>query len=135
MSTTPTRYRATDYPAKYRPLGYWRSTRRAAAAESAVGPPRWKRRFWLLVALMVATLVLHIGIAAAYLGGSSDTTAQSALPTVTTDPNAACEPQGAGGTLDPDLVELDPSATAADGAGAANSGNPQPLGANRRSAL
>jgi hypothetical protein len=135
MTTTPTRYRATDYPAKYRPLGYWRSTRQATAAEQAEQSPSWKRRFWLLVAVMVATLVLHIGIAAAYLGSSSDSSGSLVAPTVTTDPNAACVPQGQGGTLDPDLVELDPSMTANDGAGTTNSGSPQPFGANRRSAL
>ena len=134
MSTTPTRYRATDYPAKYRPLGYWRSTRQAAAVEPADGAPAWKGRFWLLVAVMVATLILHAGIAVAYLGSSSGSSAPSALPTVTTDPNAACAASGNSGTFDPDASDIDPNATSGDGAGNTNSGTAQPL-ANSRSAL
>jgi hypothetical protein len=134
MTTTPTRYRATDYPAKYRPLGYWRSARRAAAADPGDGAPRRGGRFWALTAVMVATLVLHAGIAAAYLGGSSDTSAQSVLPTATTDPNAACAAQGQGGVFDPDQSDIDPNATSGDGAGNTNSGTAQPL-ANSRSAL
>jgi hypothetical protein len=93
MAVPPIQYRATDYPPKYRPVGYWRHARRQVEAADGEAVPRTRRRLWVFLAVLAATLVLHAGIAAAYLGADSGTTsAKSSQPASKTA--AKCDAKG-----------------------------------------
>ena len=75
MAVPPIQYRTTDYPPKYRRSGYWRHARRQSGSRrhADARPTASGVRFLILLAVLVATLVLHAGIAAAYLGDDSGT--------------------------------------------------------------
>ncbi len=92
MAVPPIQYRATDYPPQYRPLGYWRHARRRDAGPDEAPAPRPRRRWWALLAVLLATLVLHAGIAVAYLGDSGSTTAKSSAPAA--QKGARCDKPG-----------------------------------------
>jgi hypothetical protein len=100
MALPPIKYRATDYPPQYRPVGYWRHAGRRAEGSGDPPDPRRRGRWWALLAVLLATLVLHAGIAVAYLGDSGGTTTKSSAA----DPaqkGARCDAKG----------EPDPSVT------------------------
>ena len=93
MALPPIQYRATDYPPQYRPVGYWRHARRRAEGTEQVPAPRRRGRWWALLAVLLATLVLHAGIAFAYLGdsGSAATKSSAAAPA---QKGARCDSKG-----------------------------------------
>ena len=64
MAVPPIQYRATDYPPQYRPVGYWRHARRRAEAPTAAPTPaRASPAGGRCSPSLLATLVLHAGIA------------------------------------------------------------------------
>jgi hypothetical protein len=94
MAVPPIQYRTTDYPPKYRPLGYWRHAKRHTGSPDEGGArDRGRRRFLILLAVLVATLVLHAGIAVAYLGSSGAATSEKVTKHVK-HPGASCAGQG-----------------------------------------
>jgi hypothetical protein len=111
MATHPNRYRPTDYPPEYRPLGYWRHARRQPAADPDEANPTPKRRNKLIVflAALFATLLLHAAIALTYLGhdGGSGTSsverkaaagARAACPAKQSQPEPGGETPGESGS-------------------------------------
>jgi len=134
MAVPPIRYRTTDYPPKYRPLGYWRHARRQADADGgAAAPDRFRRRFLILLAVLLATLVLHAGIAVAYLRDDSASSSEQATEEVT-DPEASCEDPG---QPDPEAdpqespVDETPVPGAGEGTGTGDPVPPPEAGADR----
>ena len=96
MPSPPVAYRSTDYPRKYRPLGYGRDEE--PAANPAALPGRSPRRRWIaFVAALVATLALHVGIAMASSGSDS----------VTKKPTASSSAAGSAGEESCDAQGLD----------------------------
>jgi hypothetical protein len=136
MAVPPIQYRATDYPPQYRPVGYWRHARRRADGAEEAPAPRSRGRWWALLAILLATLVLHAGIAYAYLGDSGSSTAQSSAPAP--QKGARCDKPGdpdPSGTVPPtDSQETpDPGTGGADAGGAADPSDAG--GGNSRGAL
>jgi hypothetical protein len=86
MPVRPVEYHPFQYPRKYRPLGYgsWEPPTPPSDPVSGQG----RRRFVVLILVaLLATIVIHVGIAMAYDGGgSSDVPAAS-----TTDVTAPAE--------------------------------------------
>ena len=134
MAVPPIHYRATDYPPQYRPVGYWRHARRQADPDGTPTPAR-RRRLWVLLAVALATLVLHAGIAAAYLADDSGT-AKSAQSEA--NEGAKCEAKGEGEpatTVPPTAGEETPEPAPGDQTGGGSSDTPTADGTNRRGAL
>jgi hypothetical protein len=72
MPLPPTPYRPTDYPPKYRPLGYWQQLPEPMEPPTPPStPPRRRWRWAALTFLLLATVVAHAGIAWADLGGDA----------------------------------------------------------------
>ncbi len=91
MPVRPIRYGPRQYPPKYRPLGY-AAFEPPPPAEPRLTAPR-RRRLGLLLALLLATLAMHVGIATAYLG--SDGSEMSATSSTEVENGESC---GAGNT-------------------------------------
>ena len=97
MAQAPTRYLPTDYPPKYRPLGYRAHEEPPAPPAAPVPPPR-RRRALVLGAVIVGSLALHAGIAAAYLGGNSrPAPVDSSTAGDINDPTLGCDSGSTGG--------------------------------------
>ena len=80
MAVPPIHYRATDYPPQYRPVGYWRHARRQPRPRGDAGARRGAGGCGRCSASCSATLVLHAGIAAAYLAATPGLDAVGAGP-------------------------------------------------------
>jgi hypothetical protein len=103
MAVPPIPYRATDYPPKYRPLGYWRHPKPVASAPDEEEPPRRGRRALVVIlAALALTLVLHAGIAYAFLHDRSSSVVVQAPKKAQqqADPGAACNQQSGDDVLD-----------------------------------
>jgi hypothetical protein len=90
MTARPIRYGPTQYPMKYRPLGYGIDPDAVAAADAAPppGPPRRRRR-WIVLAIALATLTAHGAIAATYAGGDEPVQSIATEPDV--EPGESCD--------------------------------------------
>jgi hypothetical protein len=133
MAVPPIHYRATDYPPQYRPVGYWRHARRQTEPDGTPTPDR-RRRWWALVAVALATLVLHAGIAAAYLGDDSGGTTSRQRKS---DAAAQCD-AGRGqpsDTVPPTATEEIPEPAPGDPTGGGTADSATANGSNRRGAL
>ena len=93
MPVRPVEYHPFQYPRKYRPLGYGAWEPPAAPPPEPVSPRRRRRTIALVLMALLATIVIHVGIAAAYVdnGGPAKTVV---VPASASAPSAAaCEPQ------------------------------------------
>jgi hypothetical protein len=90
MPVRPVEYHPFQYPRKYRPLGYgsWEPPTPPTEPERGHGG----RRFVVLIlAALLATIVIHVGIAMAYDGGGSDAPTASPTSVTTPDGENACD--------------------------------------------
>jgi hypothetical protein len=92
MPVRPVEYHPFQYPRKYRPLGYGSWEPPPPPPPDPGAPPRRRRTVALILAALLATIVIHVGIAAAYDGGSTRPTV--AQPGAGTPSTATCgQPQ------------------------------------------
>jgi hypothetical protein len=115
MPLPPTRYHPTDYPPKYRPLGYRAGEEPAPESAAPAPTPRRRWRWIALTALLLATIGAHAGIAWADSGS-----ARSAAPA----PAAPEEEAGGECGTGPILEDL-PGADGGETEGPAGGGAPQ----------
>ncbi len=105
MPVRPIQYGPTQYPMRYRPLGY--GTRQRADDEEPAARairPQGRRRITVVLIAFAATLLLHAGIAFAYLGNGNG----HSSPTATTgevEPGDSCGPADESGLEDPSLSD------------------------------
>ena len=66
MPVRPVEYHPFQYPRKYRPLGYGSWEPPAPPPPEPTAPRRRRRTVALILAAFLATIVIHVGIAAAY---------------------------------------------------------------------
>ena len=74
MPAQPVEYHPFQYPRKYRPLGYGSWEPPAPPPPEPVHPRRRRRTVILVLAALLATIVIHVGIAAAYDRGGNGST-------------------------------------------------------------
>jgi hypothetical protein len=84
-------YHPFQYPRKYRPLGYGAWEPPAAPAPEPVSPRRRRRTVALILAALLATIVIHVGIAAAYVDQGGPAKTVVAQPQSTAPAAAACD--------------------------------------------
>ena len=89
MPVRPVEYHPFQYPRKYRPLGYGSWEPPAAPPPEPVAPRRRRRTVALILAALLATIVIHVGIAAAYENDGASRRPIVTQPTDTAPPAAA----------------------------------------------
>ena len=103
MPVRPVEYHPFQYPRKYRPLGYGAWEPPAAPAPEPVSPRRRRRTVALILAALLATIVIHVGIAAAYVDDSGPAKTVIAQPESTAPAAAACDQPNA--YNDPEFID------------------------------
>ena len=93
MPVQPVEYHPFQYPKKYRPLGYGAWEPPPAPPPEPLSPGRRRRMIALILAALLATIVIHVGIAAAYEGHGGPTRVVAARPADVTRAAAACDQQ------------------------------------------
>jgi hypothetical protein len=91
MPVQPVEYHPFQYPRKYRPLGYgsWEPPAPPSEPNSGRGP----RRFVILIlAALLATIVIHVGIAMAYDGGGTSAEPTASRTSATAPAEDPCDP-------------------------------------------
>ena len=91
MPVRPVEYHPFQYPRKYRPLGYGSWEPPAPPPSEPVAPRRRRRTIALILAALLATIGLHVGIAAAYENGSGSTRQIVAQPNDTAPAATTCD--------------------------------------------
>jgi len=91
MPVRPVEYHPFQYPRKYRPLGYGSWEPPAPPPAEPIAPRRRRRTVALILAALLATIVIHVGIAAAYEGGSGDARPIVTQPSDTAPSAASCD--------------------------------------------
>jgi hypothetical protein len=90
MPVRPVEYHPFQYPRKYRPLGYGSWEPPAPPSEPASG--HGGRRFVaLILAALLATIVIHVGIAVAYDGGGRSDEPNASTTNVTAPAENSCD--------------------------------------------
>ena len=93
MPVRPVEYHPFQYPRKYRPLGYGAWEPPPPPPPEPVSPGRRRRTVALILLALLATIVIHVGIAAAYDGHGGPVKTVVATPADTTLGAAACDQQ------------------------------------------
>jgi len=91
MPVRPVEYHPFQYPRKYRPLGYGSWEPPAAPTPEPLTPRRRRRTVILILAALLATIVIHVGIAAAYEGDSGSSRPIVAQPSDAAPSAATCD--------------------------------------------
>jgi hypothetical protein len=96
-------YHPFQYPKKYRPLGYGAWEPPPPPPSEPVSPRRRRWTIALVLAALLATIVIHVGIAAAYVDHGAPTKIVAAKPADTARSAAACDQQDP--YTDPEFVD------------------------------
>jgi len=93
MPVRPVEYHPFQYPRKYRPLGYGAWEPPAPPPPEPVSPRRRRRTVALILLALLATIAIHVGIAAAYVDHGGPTRTIVASPNDAAPTAAACDQQ------------------------------------------
>ena len=105
MPVQPVEYHPFQYPRKYRPLGYGSWEPPSPPPEPASGPGR-RRVVALILAALLATIVIHVGIAVADDGGGTSSRAPIEASADPTDPSQDPCAEGEDPFMGPDFQDV-----------------------------